>query len=98
MDINSDNGGGMLAPKADFKISSNYYLDKINPDKWALRMEGDTINTVPFTANISETNPYQILVKSDFVSGKKYQLTVPKETVSSFYAKNTQSKLKISEA
>jgi uncharacterized protein (DUF2141 family) len=92
MDINSDNGGGMLAPKADFKISSNYYLDKINPDKWALRMEGDTINTVPFTANISETNPYQILVKSDFVSGKKYQLTVPKETVSSFYAKNTQSK------
>jgi len=92
MDINSDNGGGMLAPKADFRMSSNYYLDKINTDKWALRTEGDTINTIPFTANISETNPYQILVKSDFVSGKKYQLTVPKETVSSFYAKNAQSK------
>jgi uncharacterized protein (DUF2141 family) len=92
MDINSDNGGGMLAPKADFRISSNYYLDKINTDKWALRTEGDTINTIPFTANISETNPYQIVVKSDFVSGKKYQLTIPKETVSSFYAKNTQSK------
>ena len=92
MDINSDNGGGMLAPKADFRISSNYYLDKINTDKWALRTEGDTINIIPFTANISETNPYQIVVKSDFVSGKKYQLTIPKETVSSFYAKNTQSK------
>lgn len=92
MDINSDNGGGMLAPKSDFKISSNYYLDKINIDKWLLRAEGDSVNTIPFTAKISETNPYQILVKSDFVSGKKYQLTVPKETVSSFYAKNYQSK------
>ncbi|WP_027378877.1 Ig-like domain-containing protein [Chryseobacterium daeguense] len=92
MDINSDNGGGMLAPKADFKMSSNYYLDKINTDKWTLRTEGDSINSVPFTAKISETNPYQILVKSDFISGKKYQLTVPKETVSSFYARNSQSK------
>ncbi|SIP91979.1 Ig-like domain-containing protein [Chryseobacterium sp. RU37D] len=92
MDINSDNGGAMLPPKADFKIISNYYLNKINSDKWMLRTEGDSINSIPFTAAISETNPYQILVKSDFVSGKKYQLTVPKETVSSFYAKNTQSK------
>ena len=33
MEINSDNGGGSLAPKAGFKISSNYYLNKINSDK-----------------------------------------------------------------
>ncbi|MCS3867172.1 uncharacterized protein (DUF2141 family) [Chryseobacterium ginsenosidimutans] len=92
MDINSDNGGGMLAPQSDFKISSNYYLDKINTDKWVFKVGGDSINTIPFTAKISETNPYQIQVNADFVSGKKYQLTVPKETVSSFYAKNTQSK------
>jgi hypothetical protein len=31
-------------------------------------------------------------VKADFISGKKYQLTIPKETVSSFFAKNYQSK------
>ena len=31
-------------------------------------------------------------MNSDFISGKDYQLTIPKETVSSFYAKNTQSK------
>ncbi|WP_027386984.1 Ig-like domain-containing protein [Chryseobacterium gregarium] len=92
MDLASDNGGGMLAPKQDFKLVSNYYLDKINTDKWILKMTGDTLNTVPFTARISETNPYQILMKADFVPGKKYQLTVPKETVSSFYAKNYQSK------
>ncbi len=92
MDLTSDNGGGMLAPKQDFKLVSNYYLDKINTDKWIFKMTGDTLNTVPFTARISETNPYQILMKADFVPGKKYQLTVPKETVSSFYAKNYQSK------
>lgn len=90
MDLNSDNGGGSLAPKTDFKISSNYFIDKIDPAKWVLK--SDSLTTQEFTAKISETNPYQILIQSDFVSGKKYQLTVPKETVSSFYAKNTQSK------
>jgi len=92
MDVNSDNGGGMLAPKQDFRIISNYYINKINSDKWIFRAEGDSLNTVPFTAKISDTNPYQIIVNADFVSGKKYQLTVPKETVSSFYTRNYQSK------
>lgn len=92
MDVNSDNGGGMLAPKQDFKISSNYYINSINTDKWIFRAEGDSLNTLPFTAKISETNPYQIIVHADYISGKKYQLTVPKETISSFYAKNYQSK------
>ncbi|REC48280.1 Ig-like domain-containing domain [Chryseobacterium pennipullorum] len=90
MDINSDNDGGLLAPQSDFKILSNYIIDKIDPSKWVLK--SDSLTTQEFTAKISETNPYQILVQSDFVSGKKYQLTVPKETVSSFYAKNAQSK------
>ena len=92
MDLNSDNGGESLAPKSDFRISSNYIVDKIDPSKWTLKMKGDSLTTLPFTAKISETNPYQIQVQSDFVMGKSYELTVPKETVSSFYAKNTQSK------
>lgn len=90
MDINNDIGGNALAPKSDFKILSNYYLDKIDPEKWVLK--SDSITTQQFTARISESNPYQILVQSDFIEGKKYQLTIPKETVSSFFAKNTQSK------
>ncbi|MBW7675090.1 Ig-like domain-containing domain [Chryseobacterium chendengshani] len=90
MDINSDNGGNMLPPNTDFKITSNYIVDKINPEKWVLK--SDSLTTQNFTAKISETNPYQILISSDFIAGKKYQLTIPKETVSSFYAKSTQSK------
>ena len=90
MDINSDNGGNMLPPNTDFKITSNYIVDKINLEKWVLK--SDSLTTQNFTAKISETNPYQILITSDFITGKKYQLTIPKETVSSFYAKNTQSK------
>lgn len=91
MDVENDNpGGGSLAPNSDFKIRSTYIIDKINPEKWILKSDSLTIQE--FTAEISPTNPYQILVHSDFVSGKKYQLTIPKETVSSFYAKNFQSK------
>ncbi|WP_312991159.1 Ig-like domain-containing protein [Chryseobacterium flavum] len=90
MDINSNNGGGSLDPKADFKILSNYIIDKIDPAKWVLK--SDSLTTQEFTAKISETNPYQIIVQSDFVTGKKYQLTIPKETISSYYAKNAQSK------
>lgn len=86
----SNNDGGLLPPKTDFKITSNYIIDKINPEKWVLK--SDSLTTQEFTAKISETNPYQILIKSDFIAGKKYQLTVPKTTVSSFYAKNSESK------
>jgi len=89
MDI-TNNEGNLLPPKTDFKITSNYALDKIEPEKWVLK--SDSVTTQNFTAKISETNPYQILVQSDFIVGKKYQLTVPKETVSSFYAKNPKSK------
>lgn len=85
-----DSGGGILAPKSDFTLNSNYIIDKINTDKWTLKI--DSLTVQPFTAKISETNPYQLLIHSDFVQGKKYQLTVPKTTVSSFYDKNSESK------
>lgn len=90
MDLENDNGGPALAPNSDFKIRSNYIIDKISPEKWVLK--SDSLTTQEFTAKISETDPYQIMIHSDFVAGKKYQLTVPKETVSSYYAKNVQSK------
>ncbi|MDR3026680.1 Ig-like domain-containing protein [Chryseobacterium sp.] len=92
MDVVSDNDGTSIAPKADLKLASNYIVDKIDPSKWTLKIKGDSLTTLPFTAKISDTNPYQIHVQSDFVMGKSYELTVPKETVSSFYAKNSQSK------
>lgn len=90
MNINSDNGGSLLPPKTDFKILSNYIVDKISLDKWSLKIDSTIVQ--PFTAKISETNPYQILIQSDFISGKKYQLTIPKTTISSYYDKNPDSK------
>lgn len=74
--------GNLLAPKEDFVIMSNYHIDRIQAEKW--RLVSDSLEQ-PFTARISETNPYKIHIKSDFKEGKKYSLTVPKETVSSFY-------------
>ena len=74
--------GNLLPPNQDFVIKSNYFVDKIQPEKWTL--VSDSIQQ-EFTAKISEKNPYEIEIKSNFKEGKKYSLTVPKETVSSFY-------------
>ncbi|MBS1573125.1 MAG: Ig-like domain-containing protein [Bacteroidetes bacterium] len=80
-----------LAPEEKFVINSNYELNSINTEKWTLKM--DSLTVQPFTATISPTNPNQILVKSDFKPGKKYQLIVPKETVNSYYKRNSKSYL-----
>ena len=75
--------GNLLPPKSPFRISSNFMIDRIQPEKWTLTL--DSLTVEPFTAKISETNPYQILVEAYFQEGRKYQLTVPSKTVSSFY-------------
>lgn len=77
-----------LAPESDFRFSSNYLINKIQPENW--KLEADSI-AQNFTARISEADSTQIIVKSDFVAGKKYQLTVPKNTVSSFFNRLSES-------
>lgn len=78
----SNSKGNSLAPTDDFIITSNYFVDKIQPEKWTL--VSDSISQ-KFTAKIGEKNPFEIHIQSDFKEGKQYSLTVPKETVSSFY-------------
>ena len=85
----ANNGGNSLAPQQDFVVTSNYFIDKIQPEKWTL--VSDSIKQ-DFTAEISKKNPFEIHIKSDFKEGKKYSLTIPKETVSSFFEKNKVSK------
>ena len=78
----SNSKGNILPPNQDFVISSNYFIDKIQPEKWTL--VSDSIQQ-EFTAQISDKNPFEVQIKSQFKEGTKYSLTVPKETVSSFY-------------
>lgn len=78
----SNTKGNLLAPNEDFVITSNYFVDKLMPEKWSL--VSDSISQ-EFTASISTKNPYEIHIKSNFKEGKKYSLNIPKETVSSFY-------------
>ena len=77
-----------LAPETDFRFSSNYIINKIQPENW--KLESDSISQ-SFTARISELDSTQVIIKSTFVPGKKYQLTVPKNTVLSFYSKLSES-------
>lgn len=82
--------GNAIPPKSPLKLTSNYIIDRIEQDKWTLTQDSTTVQS--FTAKISETNPYEILVSSDFKEGKKYRLTVPKSTVHSYYESNAVSK------
>lgn len=77
-----------LAPGSDFRFSSNYIINKIQPENW--KLESDSISQ-NFTAKISESDSTQVIVRSDFVVGKKYKLTVPKNTVISFYNRLSES-------
>lgn len=78
----ANNCGNLLAPKQDFVVTSNYLVDKIQPEKWIL--VSDSLKQ-DFTAEISKKNPFEIHIQSDFKEGKKYSLTIPKETASSYY-------------
>lgn len=74
--------GNLIPPRQNFAITSNYFIDRIEPEKWTL--VSDSISQ-PFTAKISDKNPFEVIISSDFKEGKKYALTVPRETISSYY-------------
>ncbi|WP_417428675.1 Ig-like domain-containing protein [Halpernia sp.] len=78
----SNRNGNLLPPKKDFKIYSNLPVENILPEKFSL--VSDSLKQ-DFKAGISKTNPHEIFIKSDFKEGKKYQLTVLKESVSSYF-------------
>lgn len=78
----SNREGNILPPKSDFKIYCNIPVETILPEKFS--MISDSIKQ-DFTAEISKVNSHEILIKSNFQEGKKYQLTVPKESVASYF-------------
>lgn len=84
----SNKRGNELAPENSFRISSTLPLENINQEKW--KLESDSISQ-NFTAKISPSNPFEMIVNANFTAGKKYALTIPKETVFSFYSENDKS-------
>ncbi len=77
----ANSGGNLLAPGRKLVLTSNYYIEKITPEKWTLVSDSIAQN---FQAEITDDG-FGITVTSAFKEGQKYQLTVPKETVASFY-------------
>ena len=77
--------GASIPPTGTFLVESTRSITAIHPDKWVLKV--DSLNTQPFTASILESNNHKIAIKSDFVHGKKYALTIPKESVETYFEK-----------
>ncbi|MEN2434538.1 Ig-like domain-containing domain [Weeksellaceae bacterium A-14] len=81
--------GGLLPPNSELVIQSNRPLQNFQPDKWSLKVDSTNIQT--FHALIDPADSTRIRVKSEFLPGKKYELTVPKETISSLFEKLPKS-------
>ena len=78
-----------IVPQGNFILSSDYIINRIQPENW--KLESDSI-AQKFTVKILESDSTRIVINSNFVAGKKYELTVPKNTVTSLYNKISQSK------
>lgn len=72
----------IIPPNQDFVVSANMPVMNIQADKWTLKSDSIARD---FTAKISEDNPNHLIISSAFEIGKKYELTVPKNTVTSYY-------------
>lgn len=86
--ILTNKGGNLLVPGNPFRIISSLPIESLKSEKW--KLETDSIEQ-NFSAKISDKNPFEILVDSSFKPGKKYVLTIPKESVSSFYTRNDKA-------
>ena len=80
--------GGQLPPEKDFVITANMALKEINPTLWTLK--SDSISQ-KFEARISEKNPKEIIISSDFKAEKKYSLSIPKGSVQGHYFQNPKA-------
>ncbi|MCL1679533.1 Ig-like domain-containing protein [Elizabethkingia miricola] len=84
----NNNSGTTLPPGSNLRLKANMALDKVDFAQWELKADSTTV--VPFQAQISKTNPFEIQVDAQLLAGKKYSLRVGKESVSAFYFKNAK--------
>ena len=79
--------GNLIAPENNFVINTSLPIENLNTSSW--KLESDSI--AQFHCENFRENPFKILVNSSFKPTKKYVLTIPKETVSSYYSSNDKS-------
>lgn len=81
--------GNMIPPHTPFEIVSNYPIETVNSQNWSLKV--DSVTSLEFKTLLNELDPRKIKVDANFESGKKYTLTVPIESVSSYYISNEKA-------
>ena len=87
----TNSSGSDIPPIGKLTIDSPFPITEIQPEKWSLKV--DSLNVQPFKANINPNNPYKLEIVSDFINGKKYELTIPKETLGSYFKQLPKSHL-----
>jgi len=87
----SNISGAVIPPETSLKIKANMSLNSIDLSKWELKAEADSTLALPFKAEISKTNPFEISVNANMKTGERYKLLVGSESVSSHYYNNTKA-------
>ena len=80
---------GLMPPTGELVLESTKPITEIQPEKWVLKVDSLTQQT--FTAEIGKLNNRKIRIQSNWTLGKKYELMIPKETVSTYYQKLPKS-------
>lgn len=80
---------GLMPPTGELVLESTKPITEIQPEKWVLKVDSLTQQT--FTAEIGKLNNRKIRIQSNWTPGKKYELMIPKETVSTYYQKLPKS-------
>ena len=80
---------GLMPPSNELVLESTKPITEIQSEKWVLKV--DSLNQQPFTAEIGKLNNRKVRIQSSWAPGKKYELMIPKETVSTYYQKLPKS-------
>lgn len=80
---------GLMPPTGELVLESTKPIAEIQPEKWVLKV--DSLTQQAFTAEIGKLNNRKIRIQSNWTPGKKYELLIPKETVSTYYQKLPKS-------
>ena len=68
----NNNSGTTLPPGSNLKLKANMALDKVDFAQWELKADSTTV--VPFQAQISKTNPFEIRLMLSFWQGRNIAL------------------------
>lgn len=85
----SNVSGAVVRPSSKVLFESNFPVTSLQTQNWKLQQDS-TLN-LEFNARILEGNPFKFEIVAPFEQNKKYTLSVPRQSVFSYYTNNDKA-------